>query len=129
MIRECFKANTRIIFDSHMLKHEIRWDIREPGSTLAAQPLPPSTTQHLARPKPEPKPKAVGTSVQDMLSLPFKWMCGTSKSSNADSPKILGFGRESSKSEPQEELNDAVSLIYDQPSKTRWKAMQYMPCM
>ena len=129
MIRECFKANTGIIFDSHMLKHEIGLDIGESGSALAAPPLPPSTTQYLARPKPEPKPKAAGTSVQDMLSMPFKWIWGTSKPSNADSSKVPGFGRETSESKPQEELNDVVSLIYDQLSKTHRKAMQYMPCM
>ena len=66
MIRECFNANTGIIFDSHMLKYELRMDMEEPGPTQKALPLPPSTTQYLAGPK---EPKAMGDYVWDMLKL------------------------------------------------------------
>ena len=116
MIRECFKANTGIIFDSHMLKYELGMDMGESGPTLKAPPLPPSTTQYLAVPK---EPKAMGDYVQDML----KWWNGP------DKRRIpCGRGR-TSEGEPQEELDDAVSLIYDQLDKTRWRVIQSMSCM
>ena len=116
MIRECLNANTRIIFDSHMLKYKLGMDVEESGPTQKAPPLPPSTTQHLARPK---EPKAMGDYVQDML----KWWKGP------DKRRIpCGPGR-TFKGQPQEELDDVVSLIYDQLNRVHWKVMQSMPCM
>ena len=117
MIRECFQANTGIIFDAHALKHEIGLDMGESGPTPKAPELPPHTAQQLA------KREAVGVFgwVRDTVTTTYRrWWSGPSYK--------IHEGR-TSKGEAQEELNDAVSLNDDQLDKWYWKAMQNMPCM
>ena len=41
MVRECFKVDTGIIFDGHMLKHEIGLDVD--SISQAPNPLSPQT--------------------------------------------------------------------------------------
>ena len=91
-------------------------DVEEPGPTWKALLLPSSATQYLAGPK---DPKAMGDYVWDML----KWWKGPNKRRIPCSPGRTFEGK------PQEELDNVVSLIYDQLDKVHWKVMQSMPCM
>ena len=119
MIRECFKTKTGIIFDAHMLKYEAGLDIG-PGPTFAAPQSLLPTTHKLAK-------KAEGPSwisstlswIQVKVSSPPK----TTSDDNDDKTPIIPMGDES-----QEELNDALSRIYDQLEEhSYWMAMEQIP--
>ena len=122
MVRECFKTNTGIVFDAHMLKHEIGLDI---DSVLKA-PTP------LSSPLPSPHPSSVlsekvrsesPTSLTPW-SRTFGWIKGKSSRDNATKDPRPPY-----KGEYQEEVDDAISPIYDQlNAHWYWKAMEYIPC-
>ncbi|KAF9644019.1 hypothetical protein BDM02DRAFT_3122619 [Thelephora ganbajun] len=125
MIRECFKVNTGIIFDTHMLKHEVGLDI---DSILEApQPLP-SATLHLARHKPEGSfLRDIQVATTPALGSPVRriWDMLSRAVFSQDTRPLEEFA---SKGESQEELHDALSPIYDQLKEhTGWKVVDWIP--
>jgi len=131
MIRECFKVNTGIIFDAHMLMHEVGLDI---GSiTKAPNPLRPTELQLTRANSAELRGfsfRKVPVAVVSGLGSPFRWVWGKlSNLRHHDSPKFtLEPQRPISLGEAQEELEDALSPIYDQLNKhTYWKVMEWIP--
>ena len=118
MIRECFKAETGIIFDAHMLKYEVGLDIG-PGPTFEAPQSLLPTTHRLAK-KPEgPSWFSFMSSLIQNVTRPPK----TASDDNDDEKPVIPIGDES-----QEELNDALSRIYDQlEENSYWKLMELIP--
>ena len=134
MIRECFKVNTGIVFDAHMLMHEVGLDID--SITKAPEPLLPATLQ-LARPDSAELQgfslRKIPVAIISGLGSPFRWVWG--KFSNLrrhGSPKVvftLEQERFVSEGEAKEELDDALCPIYDQlNSHIYWKVMEWIPC-
>lgn len=134
MIRECFKVNSGIIFDAHMLKHEVGLDTD--SIFKAPEALPPATL-HLAGPdSTEIKgfsfrniPKGIVTAA----GAPFRWVWGGLSHLRIHGSPKLAFTPEQERfvyeGEAREELADALSPIYDQLSKhTYWKVMEWIPC-
>jgi hypothetical protein len=132
MIRECFKAHTGIIFDAHMLKHELGLDIE--SIYQAPKPLS-STNSRLSKPD---GTEIVRSSLTSALVSPFRWILKTSilgpplrwvwsklpqlrKSQPPYTPHAWKF-----EGEDQEELDDALSPIYDQLKyrAARWQFME-----
>jgi hypothetical protein len=111
MIRECFKANTGIIFDAHMLKHNAGMDIdaitEAPKQEVPPSPIPLDTPEY----KLNPWWKKVGRT------LAF-W-------NPTDDPKakprvFIGAANE--------ELKDAYSPIYDQLDiNPLWNVLEVWP--
>ena len=116
MIRECFKANTGIIFDARALKHEIGLDMGESGPTLKAPDLPLHPTQTLAR----RETPGIVTRVFDILRRQL-WPRGY--------PQYPIHWNRTPEGEAQEELNDAVSPDDSPLDKLYWKGLQKMPGM
>jgi hypothetical protein len=125
MIKECFDVKTGIIFDAHMLKHQVGL-VLYPGTTHEAQP-------------PYPPPDDLtesddGFSLRRMLTSPFSWI--KSKFSQTSPPESVSDRKKPAykdgfffKGGFQEELNDALSPIYDELDKHwYWKAMEWFPC-
>ena len=122
MVRECFKTNTGIVFDAHMLKHEIGLDI---DSVLKA-PTPLSSPPPSPCPSSLPSEKAPSESPTSLTSRyrPLSWFKGKPSRDNATTDPRPPY-----KGEYQEEVDDAVSPIYDQLNMHwYWKAMEYIPC-
>ena len=127
MIRECFKVKTGIIFDAHMLRHEVGLDIGSGPTFTTPQPLP-STAERLTEAKPDPKSKSKDASWRESLKATFRWILGkpTRLCSSGETFEPVGF---TSNSEPREELADALSPIYDQLERhIYWKFMELIPC-
>ena len=134
MIRECFKVNVGIIFDAHMLEHEVGLGV---DSILEVPtPLPPATL-HLAGPDGAElegfSARHIPMAIISGLGYPFRWAWGKlSHLRFRDSPQVaFSFEQQRfiSKGEAQEELEDVLSPIYDQLNKhTYWKAMEWTPC-
>ena len=134
MIREIFKLNIGIIFDAHMLKHEVGLDI---DSLLEApEPLSPETL-HLAGPDAtELKTfsfRQIPTAAISAIGSPFRWVWGQLLSLRFRGPPKVPFTLEQKtfvfEGEAREELNDALSPIYDQLKKhTHWKIIEWIPC-
>ena len=108
MIRECFNAKTGIIFDAHMLKHQVGLDIDSDTALGAPQPIL-HPTDYWTKAEPDGR-------------FSLRWILGPQKSiSNPDESDF--------KDEPTEELHDVLSPIYDQLKKhTFWKVMEWIPC-
>ncbi|KAF9651414.1 hypothetical protein BDM02DRAFT_3091324 [Thelephora ganbajun] len=133
MIRECFKTDTGIIFDAHMLRHEVGLDI---DSILKApQPLFPSTL-HLRRPTGAELEgfslRHIPTVIVHWLVSPFRWIwVSLSQLRVQDSSQFLRSleqRRPISKGEPLEELNDALSPIVDQiKMHPGWNIVEWIP--
>jgi hypothetical protein len=110
MIRECFKVNAGIIFDAHMLKHEVGLDID--SISAAPKPLSPS----------------VPGAIISALCSPFRWIWGElprrhSHRSPIEQKMFVSEG------EAQEEFDDAVCPVYDELDKhTYWKVVEWIPC-
>ena len=123
MIRECLKLNdVGIIFDAHMLKHVVGLDLE----SIPKAPSPLSgETHHLT--SPDPTSQLTGTSITSTLSSPFRWVrdsLSRKPSQTDEQAKPFVF-----EGEAQEELEDALSPIYDQlKAHTYWKVMEYIPC-
>ena len=134
MIRECFKINSGIIFDAHMLEHEVGLDI---NSIFKAPDALSPATLHLAGPD---GAELKGFSFRDIpigiikaVGAPFRWIWGKlSHLRVKSSPRVvftLEQARFVSEGEANEELEDALSPIYDQLKKhTYWKIMEWIPC-
>ena len=127
MIRECFKVKTGIIFDAHMLRHEVGLDIGS-GPNFATPQSLPSTSECLVEAKPDPKSKPKDASWGKSLKAAFRWILG--KPTHLCPPKgTFDPVRFASNSEPREELADALSPIYDQLERHRyWRFMELIPC-
>ena len=118
MIRECFQANTGIIFYARALEHEIGLDMEKSGSGLTpkAPDLPQHTTQYLARRETAGVVEWVSDTlnkhrwIRRYLNYPIHW-------------ERVFIG------EAQEELNDAVSPFDTPLDKWYWRLMQKMPGM
>ena len=128
MIRECFKTGTGIIFDAHMLKHEVGLDI----DSIHRAPKPLSLGNlYLARPDgAELKGFSlthIPVAIISSLGSPFHWVRG--KLSNFRKHDTPERKRPISEGEPHEELLDALSPIYDQLERyTLWKVIEWIPC-
>ena len=134
MIRECFNLKIGIIFDEHMLMNEVGLDIGSLSKVLdsmALDPTPldptePDSTPPLSKP---PNPILPGTRPLDRPDY-------TARLRNPPKTAItLGRSRQGfeTKGEAQEELDDALSPIYDQFKtslfgKIVWKGMDWLPC-
>ena len=119
MIRECFDAKTGILFDAHMLKYETGLDIG-PGPTFPApQSLLPTTHKLAKRPEGPSWISSTFSWIRAKVSSPPK----TASDDNDDKKPVIPIGDES-----QEELNDALSRIYDQLEEhSYWRAMEQIP--
>lgn len=135
MIRECFKVKSGIIFDSHMLMHEVGLDIK----SIDEAPLPLSPeSHHLDRPNSTEirgfTPARIPMAVISTLGSPFRWVWGKLGGLRLHKgPKVV-FSLESDlprfeyEGEALEELKDALSPIYDQLHKHwYWQVMEWMP--
>ena len=133
MIRECFKTNIGIIFDAHMLMHEIGLDID--SIFKAPPPLPPKTLQ-LAGPSNELEGFSLAripVAVISGLGSPFRWVWAKLPRLRSHTPPKVPFTLERpgfvSEGEAKEELDDALSPIYDQLDKHYyWSVMEWVPC-
>ena len=134
MIRECFKVDSEIIFDAHMLKHEVGLDID--SIFRAPNPLPPQT-HNLDKPSSDEMRGftllRVPAATISGLSLPFRWLSGKAKNLRLQKPPRVVFSLEQErfvyKGEPVEELQDALSPIYDQLNlHWYWRVMEWVPC-
>ena len=122
MIRECFRVGTGIIFDVHMLKHQVGLDICSDPTFKTPEPLL-SDAHYLTRPKSDD-----GISLWRTLASPFRWI-RDKLSHTSTSESIFDQNRFVFKGESQEELKDALSPIYDQlEMHTYWKVMERVPC-
>jgi hypothetical protein len=132
MIRECFKVDSGIIFDSHMLKHETGLDIE---STFdVPRPLLPETF-HLIGPDGTELEgfslRQIPATIISALGSPFRWTHGKLSQFRLHRPPrvVSSQQRPVSDGEAREEFDDARSPIYDQlKMHTKWKVMEYLPC-
>jgi len=128
MIRECFKLQTGIIFDAHMLKNEVGLDIdfdpnthkeeagRDIESLKEPQLLATEEPQLLATEKPQ-LPATEAPQIRDRLSQ--VWLLPPETT-----PKPW-----KSEGEATEQHKDALSPIYDQlESHAHWKVVEWLPC-
>ena len=136
MIRECFKLNIGIIFDAHMLEHEIGLDI---DSVSQAPEALSSANLHLANPSGAELQgfsfSHIPVAIISALGYPFRW--GWKKLPDLhirSTPQtVISLDRPrpifTSNGEAREELVDALSPIYDQLKEhTYWKVMEWIPC-
>ena len=118
MIRECFKVKTGIIFDAHMVKNEVGLVI-EPNLTVPILGSHSSIGKKLAVEEHK--------SLWRRLKEAYNWIMPKKEDSKKEDSSLKGF---ISNTEPEEELGDALSPIYDQFDRgLRWKFMDYfIPC-
>ena len=134
MIRECFKVKVGIIFDAHMLKHEVGLDTD--SIDAAPEPLLPATIQLVRREGAELEGFSllrVPVTIVSGLGAPFRWVWGKMSHLRLHHSPQVPFTLEQErfifKGEAKEELDDAMSPIYDQLEKhTHWKIMEWIPC-
>ena len=134
MIRECFKTEVGIIFDAHMLKHEVGLDT----DTIDKAPEALEPTSHsLAGPDATEiqgfSLRHIPVALISAIGSPFRWVWGKLSDLVLHRSPTVVFTLEQerfvSQGEAQEELNDALSPIYDQLKKhTYWKVMEWIPC-
>jgi hypothetical protein len=122
MIRECFKLHTGIIFDAHMLRHEVGLDIESIYET--PEPLPFSDCR-LSVPD---STKIEGSSLTSALASPFRWVWSKLPQIRSPAPPPpfkFQHGWEF-EGEAQEELDDALSPIYDQLKEhAGWQILEF----
>lgn len=134
MIRECFKLETGIIFDAHMLKHEVGLDID--SILVAPKPLLPDTYQLQKPGSGELKGFSlirVPTAVLSGATLPFRWVWVKLTHLRFQKPPKVPYlpelPRFQYEGEAREELEDAISPVYDQlQMHWYWKVMEWIPC-
>ncbi|KAF9786823.1 hypothetical protein BJ322DRAFT_1052259 [Thelephora terrestris] len=136
MIRECFKVDTGIIFDAHMLNHEVGLDTDSIFN--APNPLSPET-HHLDKPAANQirgfTLSRVPVAIFSGLSAPFRWLGGKVKNLRLRRPPRVVFSPslelprfKYEGSEALEELRDALSPVYDQLDlHWYWKVMEWIP--
>jgi hypothetical protein len=132
MIRECLRDNnTSIIFDAHMLKF-LGLDIDHIDKAPA--PILPQG-KPLRKRGPEELPGfRIHKAIASGLQSPFLW--GWDKMKNLVIPKPKTKTQDSPHNTPvqyigeaQQELDDALSPIYDQLElHLYWKVMEWFPC-
>ena len=133
MIRECFNLKTGIIFDKQMLEDEVRLDIgtlSEAVKALARDPAIPDSKSPLSKP-PNPLP-----SQARHLDRPDYTARSNSPPKTAITPEQLGqkpVAGSTIEVEAQEELDDALSPIYDQFKgglfwRIAWRGVDWLPC-
>jgi len=135
MIRECFKVETGIVFDAHMLKNEVGLDI---DSIPDVPELLPPEIPHLTRADTAEldafSSRQIPVVIISALGSPFLWVWDKltrlrSHNPSKVPPALKGLEPQESKGEAREELEDAISPIYDQLEKyTHWKVMEWIPC-
>ena len=127
MIRECFKATTGIIFDAHMLKHEVGLNI---DSLFVAPERLPSATRQLERPKSDFSIRKVPKTIASAVSSPFRWIWRKIRiQPTSVAARKKDCHRWVSKGEDREDLNDALSPIYDQLKiDVYWWIPEWFPC-
>jgi hypothetical protein len=122
MIRECFKAHTGIIFDAHMLKHELGLDIE----SLHEAPKPLLRFDcHLSKPN---GGEIVRPSLTSTLVSPFCWVWSKLPQIRSPGPPPQANLQHGWKfeGEAQEELDDALSPIYDQLEEgAGWQILEF----
>jgi len=128
MIRECFRTNIGIIFDSHMLKHEVGLDIE---NILQPPPRLKPDDIHIGKPE-KPLRGSVLNTIWTFISAPFVWIWSKLRGLRVQtSPNVVFTSEESrfiSEGEAREELQDALSPIYDQiPLHWYWRLMEWLP--
>jgi len=138
MIRECFRTKTGIIFDAHMLKHEVGLDVGPDFDSLLDVPArlkPTPATRIQLRGKPLGS-KSFLKSTWSLISAPFIWFWSLfsklhSKLRVPSHPNIPPPPEESRfifEGEAEEELHDALSPVYDQmPLHLYWRIMEWLP--
>jgi uncharacterized protein (DUF2235 family) len=136
MIRECFKVDSGIIFDAHMLKHEVGLEI---DSIFKAPNSLSPEAHHLDKPgSGELKGftmSRIPIAIFSGLSSPFRWVGGKLKHLRLRKPPKIVFSLESLdlpkfeyEGEAREELRDALSPIYDQlHMHWYWQFMEWVP--
>jgi len=135
MIRECFRVDTGIIFDAHMLMHEVGLDI----DSITEAPEPLSSKKHALRRLKATElagfsfRRRIPFAIISALGSPFRW--ARDKMSNLrsrDSKQLvcpIGRVKPVFESEPLEELNDALSPIVDQIEvQPAWNIVEWIPC-
>ena len=132
MIRECFRVNTGIIFDAHMLQHEVGLDI---NSITQAPPRIKPEGDHLL--PPEKMEHGFVTFLKGLWALvkaPAIWLVSLFRKLVVHSepkPNPNFTAKESrfiSEGEAHEELHDALSPVYDQLSAHMyWQIMEWIP--
>ena len=116
MVRECFNANTGIIFDAHMLKHGIGLDIE---SIMKAPKLP--STYPFILPSEIPRSESPTSLASSNSPLIDKSSPKAAKEDDEIRPPF--------ESECQEILVDAVSPMFDKlPEHWYWRLMELYPC-
>ena len=145
MVKECFDANTGIIFDSHMLKHQIglvmdNKDKYPEYSTCECKELEPPSS---ATDGPTESKSDNRASWGRRLASPFKWAWGqltshTPKATSNTTPDvtptdtskdIFDQKRFTFEGSNQEELHDVLSKIHDGlKSQPAWWITEYWPC-
>jgi hypothetical protein len=131
MIKECFRTETGIIFDAHMLQHEVGFDIDHPCEA------PPRLSPEGRRMRPPGKnsvPELINfvKIIWASISMPFSWLISEIPNLRVRSEPTPAFTVEEnlfvSKGEQREELDDALSPVYDQLSMHwYWKIMEWIP--
>jgi len=130
MIREIFKADVGIIFDAHMLKHEVGFDVESPFQ--APPRLKPDEIRILL---PEKRSRTLKflEAIWSVVTIPFSiigWLFG--KLRIQQKHEAVDFLSEESRfiseGEAKEELHDALSPIYDEmESHLWWRIMEWIP--
>jgi hypothetical protein len=128
MIRQCFRTNTGIIFDAHMLKHEVGLDVDN-----ILQPPPRIKPVDIPIAKPEPESRVfILKSIWSIICTPFVWVWSALKKLRVSAKPPVVFVSEESRfvyeGEAEEELHDALSPVYDQiPLHWYWRLMEWIP--
>ena len=152
MIRECFKRDIGILFDMHMLEHEVGLDVRpilkalsspKPSEALSSLKPPEvlsSENHNLIKPPHHTAPpgftfSSIPKAIISTLGSPFchVWkgllnLRVRDRRQAAIPPSRLRKNL-TSNGEAQEELLDALSPVYDQMKEhTYWKFIDCIPC-
>jgi len=131
MIRECFRTGTGIIFDAHMLQHEVGMDI----DNLYFPPPRLSPKGKELKLDTEKRQHGIVNFVKIMWStatLPATWLATHLRNLVVHSGPTPVFvspeSRFESKGEAVEELEDALCPVYDQLNMHfYWKVMEWLP--
>ena len=134
MIRECFEAKTGIIFDANMLRNEVGMNVDFDKMWL--KPLPPRLS-----PRPELKTQHIQPNddipsflsslwkfVWSAVSFPFILLTSLITGGRKPSVNVEPRPRSPFLDEDVEELQDALSPIYDQlPRQWYWRVLEWIP--
>ena len=136
MIRECFKNNSDIIFDAHMLKNEVGLDANDVDSIIKAPDPLPAETYHLDPRDSEQENRTalprIAASFSSGVNFPFRWARGKLEALRPNGSPHASTSKSQTlpyQGEAQEELNDALHPIHDELDVCwYWKIMEWIPC-